>query len=75
MPLVNCSDGPPLALVTQAQALASLHRAVVSMVEVLGLAAGCLPADPVLRRLHQAAVTTLATFATVLRPSLEDDHG
>ena len=72
MPMLDCSDGPPLELVTQAQALAALHRAVVSMVDVLGLAAGSLPADPVLRRLHQAAATTLATFAITLLPYLEE---
>jgi hypothetical protein len=75
MPLLDCSDGPPLPAVTQAQALGSLHGALLSMLEVLELATPSLPADPVLRRLHHASLTTLVTFSTTLLPYLEAPHG
>jgi hypothetical protein len=71
-PLVDCSDGPPLPPVTQAQALTSLHAAILNMVDVLELAIPSLPEDPVLRRLHHASSTTLLTFATTLLPYLEE---
>jgi hypothetical protein len=72
MPLLDCSDGPPLPPVTQAQALTSLHGAILSMVDVLTLAVPSLPEDPALRRLHHASSTTLVTFATTLLPYLEE---
>jgi hypothetical protein len=71
MPLLDCSDGPPLPPVTQAQALTSLHTAILNMVDVLEMSVPCLPADPVLGRLHHASSTTLVTFATTLLPYLE----
>jgi len=72
MALVNCSDGPPLPAVTQAQALASLHGAILGMVDLLALAVPSLPDEPGLRRLHHASTTTLVTFATTLLPHLEE---
>lgn len=72
MSLVNCSDGPPLPAVTQAQALTSLHSAVLGLVDVLVLAIPALPEDPVVRRRHHASSTTLLTFATTLLPYLEE---
>jgi hypothetical protein len=72
MPLLDCSDGPPLPPVTQSQALTSLHAAVLGLVDVLALAVPSLPEDPVLRRLHHASSTTLVTFSTVLLPYLEE---
>jgi hypothetical protein len=75
MPLLDCSDGPPLAPVTQAQALGSLHGALLSMLEVLELAVPSLPDDPAVQRLFHASITTLVTFSTTLLPYLEVEGG
>lgn len=72
MPLLDCSDGPPLAPVTQAQAMTSLHGALLSMVDVLELAVPSLPADLVLRRLHHGSITALVTLSATLLPYLEE---
>jgi hypothetical protein len=72
MPLLDCSDGPPLPAVTQAQALTSLHGAILSMLEVLELAVPSLPDDPAVQRLVHASLTTLVTFSTTLLPYLEE---
>jgi hypothetical protein len=74
MALVNCSDGPPLGC-APATPLDRLYASVLCMADELERAVGCLPDDPVLRRLHHASVTTLVTFATTLLPYLEDTRG
>jgi hypothetical protein len=73
-PLVDCSDGPPLGAVP-ATPLERLYASVLCMADELERAAGCLPEDPVVRRLHHASTTTLVTFSTALLPSLEDTRG
>jgi hypothetical protein len=74
MPLVNCSDGPPLGAVP-ATPLDRLYASLLCMVDELLQADPVLPDDPAVRRLHQASTTTLLTFATSLLPFLESDHG